>query len=155
MKNLLVLVLISASLWFFFKEKVVDNLQNRDGIFYEINEEWPFTGKLVKKYANGQKAVEAGFENGKQNGLTIEWRENGQKESEKYYINGQIADGLYVVRDEYSKKIIEENYKNGIKHSQTAYRQSNGQKEYEIIFKNNKPYKISEWDENGRELIKQ
>ena len=64
--------------------KTVDfsKLVERDGLMYEGDSETPFTGVMVDKYENGQKKFEATFKDGKQEGLSSGWYENGKKECE-------------------------------------------------------------------------
>ena len=49
-----------------------------------------------------------------QEGLWVEWYENGQKKSEKNYKDGK-RDGLWVGWDEDGQKSYESNYKDGKK----------------------------------------
>jgi hypothetical protein len=76
----------------FSKDKEIDasKLQNRNGIAYEINQEEPYTGKVVEFYKNGQKKYEVNFKNGHQNGLKTQWNEKGPKISEEKYSKGQL-----------------------------------------------------------------
>ena len=60
----------------------------RNNLIYCINEEKPFTGKIIEKYKNGQKQVEVEYKDGKLNGKTIKWHENGEIKSEEMYKNG-------------------------------------------------------------------
>lgn len=85
----LFLTLNNANAGLFSKDKVVDYLQQKNGIFYEVNAEQPFTGKLLEKNRNGQKRYEGNFENGKPYGLTTWWHENGQKRFEGNFENGE------------------------------------------------------------------
>ncbi len=71
-----------------YGEKVVDYLQERNGVMYEVNQKKPFTGKFLTPYQNGQKKTEANYKNGKYDGLMIGWYENGQKKTEVNFING-------------------------------------------------------------------
>ena len=64
------------------KEKITTITQTRNGLVYLPNSDEPFTGKYVTYYLNGQKKVEINYKEGKRNGLTTGWYENGQKESE-------------------------------------------------------------------------
>ena len=67
-------------------EKQIDEskLQIRNEIAYEVNQEKPFTGKVVKYYENSQKASEIYYTNGVQEGLFVEYYENGQIKTNKY-----------------------------------------------------------------------
>ena len=61
----------------------------RDGLFYEVNSETPFTGAAVSKYENGQKHSEGTLKDGKPEGLVTAWYENGQKWVETTYKDGK------------------------------------------------------------------
>ncbi len=53
-----------------YGEKVVDYLQDRNGVRYEVNqEEPPYTGKFIDAWPNGQKKEEINYTNGKEDGL--------------------------------------------------------------------------------------
>jgi antitoxin component YwqK of YwqJK toxin-antitoxin module len=96
------------------KERVTTVIQIRSGIAYLPNENEPFTGKF-EEYANKKpetfevsygdehenkyKIQEVSFKNGKQNGLTTSWYQNGQKQSEENWIDNS-PDGLKVEWDE-------------------------------------------------------
>ena len=51
-------------------EQEVSELQDREGIKYQINSEKPFTGKLIKRYENRLNQLEEHYEQGKLNGVT-------------------------------------------------------------------------------------
>jgi antitoxin component YwqK of YwqJK toxin-antitoxin module len=59
------------------EEQVVTSLQDRNGLMYELNTEVGFTGVFVEKYDNGQKKTENHYKDGKLDGFSTEWRENG------------------------------------------------------------------------------
>ncbi|MCO4811807.1 MAG: hypothetical protein KC572_09405, partial [Gammaproteobacteria bacterium] len=49
------------------EKEVIDleQLQSRQGIFYEVNSAEPYTGTVVNWYENGQKRMESNFVDGK------------------------------------------------------------------------------------------
>jgi len=65
----------------------------RGGLRYEIYSETPFTGVVVAKYENGQKASEGIYKDGKLDGLMTTWHENGQKRSEATFKDGKEVPG--------------------------------------------------------------
>jgi len=65
MKNILYIVLVSLILAG-CSERVVDTLQNRNGVGYAINEENPYTGRLIEYWGNGEKKREVNYKDGKQ-----------------------------------------------------------------------------------------
>ncbi len=61
-------------------EKAVDfeQLVERDGIYYEVNSEVGFTGRVVGTHMNGQKEREGNYKDGKKIESTT-WDENGRE----------------------------------------------------------------------------
>ena len=61
-------------------EKVVDSdkIQTRDGIVYLPNSTTPFSGRVEDFFENGKLNFEATYKNGKVDGLSRMWYENGQ-----------------------------------------------------------------------------
>ena len=59
-----------------------DELEERDigsEIFYLKDSDTPYNGKVFRLYKNGQKKIEANMKDGKPDGLTFGWHENGKK----------------------------------------------------------------------------
>lgn len=56
--------------------------------------------------------MEANFKDGKQDGKTISWHSNGQKEHEATYQAGNL-DGIFTEWNEDGKKISESTFKDG------------------------------------------
>ena len=54
-------------------------LVKRGGLIYERDSETPFTGVMVKNHENRQKAIEATYKDGKQEGLATTWYGTGLK----------------------------------------------------------------------------
>ncbi len=71
----------------------------------------PYTGTQIIKRKNGRKN-ETNFKNGKRDGLSVYWNENGQKLWENNFKNGK-RDGLSVSWHENGQKKREANYKDG------------------------------------------
>ena len=55
----------------------------REGIWYLKGADTPFTGKVFSLHENGQKKYEGNFKDGKKDGISLGWQENGQKEFEE------------------------------------------------------------------------
>ena len=66
-------------------------LVERGGLFYEGDSETPFTGVAVTKHENGQKSLEGTLKNGKHDGLSTMWRENGKKRAEAIWKDGELV----------------------------------------------------------------
>ena len=106
-------------------------LIEKDGLYYDVNSEKPYSGKVFYLHENGKKGGEGNFIGGKRNGLFLDWYENGQKESEVTYKDGK-EDGLWTIWYE------------------------NGQKSGESTLKDGKVVSYKEWNEDGSvmEIIK-
>ena len=50
-------------------------------------------GLSISWHENGQKWSEGNWNNGKKEGLWVTWHENGQKEMETTYKDGKIVEG--------------------------------------------------------------
>jgi len=133
MKNT-ILILISL-LFLTGCEKEVTSLQDRGGVKYEVNSETSFTGRLVKKYENGQKTVEEHYKDGKLDGLYTYWYKNGQKMFEVVFKN-EMYEGLFTYWYKNGQKKEEGKYKNGMKEGVWTEWYENGQKEWEGNYKN-------------------
>ena len=66
----------------------INNLQKRDGFYYQPRDSKPYTGKVIDVNENGDIILEGRFARGKRNGIWITWYGNGQKEHEGFYKNG-------------------------------------------------------------------
>lgn len=92
---------------------------------WEINyKDGKYDGLSTEWYENGKKKNEGTFKDGKPNGLVTRWFENGQKKLERTFKDGK-PDGLYT--DWYE----------------------NGQKNKEITFKDGKRISKKWWNEDG------
>ncbi len=112
-----------------FSQKIVkyEDLEERDGLFYEIGTNTTFTGKCITTYPNGKLGMGGDIKDGLRNGEWIWFYENGNK---KRYCA----------------------YKNGLKDGPSIYYYKNGQKKSEIIFKDDKNIKQTSWDEKGNKI---
>ena len=99
----------------------------KDGLMYEGDSETPFTGVVVAKHENGQKASETTFKDGKPEGLVTTWSDSGQKQEEA-------------------------NYKDGKVQGPATKWHPNGQKSQEATFKDGKKVSETKWDEEGNEI---
>lgn len=57
-----------------------DQLEKRDGLFYQIDSETPYTGTAIQRHENGKKKIEGSFKDGKEVGIWILWDEYGNRE---------------------------------------------------------------------------
>jgi len=86
-----------------------DQLQDRNGLFYMVNDNEPFTGEIIS-YVSGRIEFEGEVKNGLKEGLWIYYYANGQKEME----------GMY---------------KDGLKEGTWSYWAENGEQEDQEVFK--------------------
>ena len=112
MKNISYIVCLALFLVSSIDAREVSQLEERNGLEYEPNQENPFTGKYVTYYDNGQKQEEGNFKDGKKDGLWSWWGENGQKMSEGNYKDNKY-DGLWTGWHENGQKKEVGNYKEG------------------------------------------
>ena len=105
-----------------------DKIQERNGLFYKVNESEPYSGWVKGMYDSGQAAELAQFKDGKRYGTVRSWHENGQKMGEGTFKDGEM-DGFWTTWHE------------------------NGQKETEGIMKDDKPDGLmTKWHENGQKM---
>lgn len=76
------------------KEIDISQKQIRNGVVYTINQETPYTGKVIGKYENGQIKIKENFKNGKYDGEQLSYFENGQIKEKINFENG-VAVGTY------------------------------------------------------------
>ena len=70
----------------------INNLQKKDGFYYQPQDSKPYTGKVIDVNENGDIIIEGRFARGKRNGIWTTWYGSGQKEHEGYYKNGLKSD---------------------------------------------------------------
>jgi len=122
------------------REVSLKSLQDRNGLKYIINEEQPFSGHLVA-YTNTppniiekQKIISIHYKDGKENGLSTTWSDNGQKETETYYKDGK-QHGLSATWHDSGQKQSEMYHKDGKLHGLSILWYENGQKKAELYIK--------------------
>ena len=63
----------------------LETLIEKDGFKYGPDGDKKFTGPVFKLHENGNKEMEGAYKNGEIFGRWTTWYENGQKKYEKYY----------------------------------------------------------------------
>ena len=116
-------------------EKIIDaeQLQDRQGIGYEVNSTEPFTGTVISRYENGQKKSEGNFVAGKPEGIDSRWYEGGQKKLQARWAAGQL-EGIATKWNENGQKKSEANYVSGQRDGVQITWHENGQKQSEGNF---------------------
>jgi antitoxin component YwqK of YwqJK toxin-antitoxin module len=65
-------------------------LINNDGLMYHPDTKELYTGKTYKNRLGGTKEFEGSYKDGKPNGKSTFWYENGQKEYERTWKDGEL-----------------------------------------------------------------
>ena len=125
-----------------------EELEYREGFYYLLDSDTPYTGNSFTLWKNGQKQVEGNYKDGKPDGLWLKWHKNGQKRSEENWKDGK-PNGLWVNWHENGQKGGQVNLKDG---KQDGLRQAwheNGQKRHESNYKDGKRIYEKYWNSKG------
>ncbi len=104
-----------------------ENLVERDGLWYQVQAEKPFTGMMAEYWPGGEKKVEAELVDGQVSGRLSEWHEDGRKSSQTEYREGKL-------------------------HGKAISWYDNGQKQAEVEFQEGEEISRREWDEEGNPI---
>jgi antitoxin component YwqK of YwqJK toxin-antitoxin module len=105
--GLLIMILAACS-----SEKMNFNkLQDRNGLFYVVNQDKPFSGEVVS-YIGGRLEFEGTIDKGLRTGLWTYYYPNGQKKMEGMYNEG-LKDGTWTYWKENGTQDVVEVYKYG------------------------------------------
>ena len=144
------LALLLTSLLYPQSKMDINNLIERNGLLYTLNDNKPYTGKVFSFNEKGHKESEMTYKNGKQDGLFTYWHENGKKKWEGSVNDGK-PDGLLISWNERGQKTVEETYKDGKQDGKLTFFYENGQKELEETYKDGKKNGLSiGWNESGQ-----
>ena len=99
---LVVLLFPALAVW---ETVTMDDLVERDGLYYKKFTNVPFSGKVTGKEQGSLK-------NGKKEGLWVKYRKDGQLKSKGTYKNGK-KEGLYVRYWDNGQLYSKGTYKNG------------------------------------------
>ena len=89
-----------------------DQLVIRDGVYYEVNSQTPFSGTSLSYNNDGQLDYREHFKDGKVDGLVEEYHENGQLKVRTNYNDGK-RDGLRETFDVNGNPVSKGNYTDG------------------------------------------
>lgn len=127
---LFVLIITSCS-----KEIPLDQLVERNGVSYQVNQENPFTGLTLSYHPNGQLESRVKYKNGLKDGLTETFNQNGQI-LESINFKENIENGPFELFHENGQLQIEGIYNNGLPSDGQLERfYENGSLESRINFK--------------------
>ena len=115
MKKLLIITAMLLAIGGCTKEISMDDLQNRNEIYYEVNSRTPFTGTAILYYDNGQIRISSMYRDGKHHGRSEFYAENGALEEIQNWKEGKL-DGdweeYYGDDDTLSRRTV---WKDGVK----------------------------------------
>ena len=133
-----------------FYTNYYDRVNDQQGYFEEYYKDGKLNGLSTWWHENGQKKNENHYKDGKLNGLSTWWYENGQKKNENHYKDGKL-NGLSTWWYENGQKETENHYKDGKLNGLSILWYENGQKELENHYKDGKLNGLSTcWHENGQ-----
>ncbi|MBL4624239.1 MAG: hypothetical protein JKY42_03740 [Flavobacteriales bacterium] len=92
----------------------LSQLQNRDGLYYQVNQEDPYSGPILQSNNDGVKELEGAVKDGLRKGEWITWYPNGQMKAQGAYVDG-LKDGEWKYWKENGTAKAKENYKDGKK----------------------------------------
>ena len=131
MKHILAPILLTVFLFpalAVSEEVTLDDLIQRDGIFYEKSSNVPFTGKVT--------GLQQGrFKNGVMEGPWVSYHENGQLLSEGAFKNGETG-GPWVLYYDNGRLSMKGTFKNGKYEGSWVFYYDNGQLEMKGDFTN-------------------
>ena len=130
-----------------------EELEYREGFYYLLDSDTPYTGNSFTLWKNGQKRDEVNYKDGKPDGLTTGWYENGQKKIEANMKDGK-PDGLTFGWHENGKKMQEVKWNEGKAEGSATWWYESGQKKLSGTFKEGKRHGLwTWWDEEGQKRI--
>ncbi len=100
-------------------------LVDRQGIYYPVNSQKPYTGKQTLFHHNKQIKRISNFKNGVPEGAYIRYHPNGQLEQEGNYINGKLEGDYswYFISGQLKQKST---FKNNLLNGITSFYRKNG-----------------------------
>ena len=72
-----------------------DSLQERKLMLYQVNKSKPYSGWTKEMYDSGQVQMLVQVKDGKPDGLVTMWHENGQKQTEETWEDGEELSAKY------------------------------------------------------------
>ncbi|MCS5421444.1 toxin-antitoxin system YwqK family antitoxin [Psychrilyobacter sp. S5] len=112
MKQLLLILIISISLMSYGKTIDKEQLQTRNGVYFETNQETPYTGEAIAYYENGKIKFKGSYKDGLRKGEWIAYNENGKIKAKANFKDGGKK-GEWIAYNENGKIEGKGNYKDG------------------------------------------
>ena len=129
---------------------LLDPFKTSVAVYFAPNQKTPYTGWAKWMYRNGRIGGLSQYKDGRLDGLSTDWHENGQKWKEGTNKNGKKS-GLWTTWYENGQKRGEGNYKDNEKDGLSTTWYENGQKWWEGNYKDNEEDGLStKWYKNGQ-----
>lgn len=132
----------------------ISELQNRNGVFFAVNAQKPFSGKFFQNFKNGQMQEEGAFKNGLLQGKFVQYYPNGQVKVQTNYNDGKL-NGAFISFYENGEKKMDLNYKNGQFEGVNTVYPTMFNPKYEITFKNGQVVREVKYDRSGAAISTQ
>jgi len=131
-------------------ERTRADLDLRDGILYLHGSDAPFTGTLVEDYGKDSRKLAISIRNGRADGLSRGWHENGQMEVEETFAGG-ISNGVRTRWHVNGVKKSEASIVDGKITGRYVGWHDNGQKAAEVPMVDGMPHGLAEaWHPSGK-----
>jgi antitoxin component YwqK of YwqJK toxin-antitoxin module len=125
------------------------SLVKRQGQFYKVNSETPFSGDAILLYSNGQRAFLTPMQDGIVDGVIKSWFENGQISTEGYSYDMKY-DGIVSDWDENGQLVEMAHYSKGILSGLYREWYSNGNSKTDCYYSSGKiEGEYTSWIEDG------
>ena len=146
-------LLLFLSLVFGQAQININNLVERGGKLFKINDDIPYSGLAFSLYDGGEKHIEGTYKDGKQDGLWTYWYDSGQKKGEENYKDGK-RDGLWISWYSNGQKKFEDNYKDGRVEGKWIWWDENGEKRDEKTYSDGSVTKAHDEAINQNDIYK-
>jgi len=125
-------------------------LQDRNGTWFEINQDNPFTGKVLGFFQNRQKRIESDYQDGLLHGVQTLWFDNGQKRQMTQHEKG-LQHGVQTAWYRGGQKASESNYHKGKRQGSHSIWHPNGTLAGETSYLQGEPNGLArQWHNNGK-----
>ncbi|HOW45190.1 MAG TPA: linear amide C-N hydrolase [Candidatus Aminicenantes bacterium] len=132
------------------REMSLEDLHELEGVYHVRGEKKPFSGVARKAFANGRMKYLSEFRNGRLEGKSIAWSEDGQRKMEAEFTQGRL-NGNLTRWHENGKKMEEARFRNGVPHGDKILWFENGAIRFRGQFlEGNLHGRLTGWDEQGR-----
>lgn len=148
--KILIIGALGALLFLTSCGKPVDlmDLQNRNGVFYSVNSQTPFSGKFYLNFKNGKVQEEGALKNGLLQGKFAAYYPNGQVKVQTAYNDGKI-NGQFIAFYENGERKSDLNYKNGDFDGVNVVYPTMFNPKYEVVFQNGRVVKEVKYNRSG------